>query len=221
MSLYVEVKINSEAVAVVTATRITDFGSQPDSVNTYEWKWASCDRIEATGCVEHRYGDGAFSLACKVLAAADARRRHRAAEHVATFGECESELWRDLQAEVERLREIIDRVIVVAEEAAGAGWRDVPSQTVDEADGRNAVGNAIFAAIEGRDRLRPKMIKTIAQLDALPDRVVVIDRTGTVWEKDNQPAGADEPWWAPGTAFGLGSDQIALPARVIHMPESS
>ncbi|MES5383880.1 hypothetical protein ABVN64_30245 [Mycolicibacterium conceptionense] len=72
MSLYVEVKVNNDPVAVVTATRITDVGSQPDSVNTYEWLWASRDRIEARGCVDHRYGDGAFGLACKVLAAADA-----------------------------------------------------------------------------------------------------------------------------------------------------
>lgn len=215
MSLYVEVKINSEAVAVVTATRITDFGSQPDSVNTYEWKWASCDRIEATGCVEHRYGDGAFSLACKVLAAADARRRHRAAEHAATFGERESELLRDLQAEVERMH-TWDGLMALLDEH----WPEDIFPTMEDTEGRDP-GPRIVSLLRWVERLRPKPIETIAQLDALPDRVVVIDRTGTVWEKDNQPAGADEPWWAPGTAFGLGSDQIALPARVIHMPESS
>lgn len=74
MSLYVALKVNNEAIAVVTATRITDTGSQPDSVNTYEWKWASRDRIEARGCVDHRYGDGAFELARKVLDAADSSK---------------------------------------------------------------------------------------------------------------------------------------------------
>ena len=98
-------------------------------------------------------------------------------------------------------------------------WPEDIFPTMEDTKGRDP-GPRIVSLLRWVERLRPKPIETIAQLDALPDRVVVIDRTGTVWEKDNQPAGADEPWWSPGTSFGLGSDQIALPARVIHMPES-
>ncbi|UVG34675.1 hypothetical protein SEA_RITA_53 [Mycobacterium phage Rita] len=105
----------------------------------------------------------------KALAELDARQMKEATETTSRTGEPMSdvverayefmrsmqgqgELLRDLLAEVEQLQDIIDELIVIGHQAASACWRDVPSRTIDEALGRNAVGNKILAAIEGADQ---------------------------------------------------------------------
>lgn len=51
-------------------------------------------------------------------------------------------------AEVEKLRAALETIRCIANKAAGVGWRDVTSQSCDEAAGMQSVGEEILAAIE-------------------------------------------------------------------------
>ncbi|MCG7592425.1 hypothetical protein [Mycobacterium sp. PSTR-4-N] len=67
MSLYVKLALNGDGIGDIAITRVTDVGSEPDSVNTYRWLYDRGDD-SARGLVTHRFGDGAVVLASKVLA---------------------------------------------------------------------------------------------------------------------------------------------------------
>lgn len=54
----------------------------------------------------------------------------------------------ELLAEVERLRGALNEVRALADDAAGKGWRDLPSQSMDEAAGMQTVGETILLAVD-------------------------------------------------------------------------
>lgn len=62
--------INDHKIGTVTAIRRSG-GGNPDDINMYEWEAYSTNRgnefTQATGMIEHRYGDGAFELMRKIL----------------------------------------------------------------------------------------------------------------------------------------------------------
>ncbi|QXG07434.1 hypothetical protein RitSun_64 [Mycobacterium phage RitSun] len=68
------------------------------------------------------------------------------------------------------------------------------------------------------ERLRPRVIETVEELDALPDFVVVHDRVNTVWEKDWH--GGEGPWWQTSSETPRSSADFWLPARVLYNPEA-
>jgi hypothetical protein len=69
-------------------------------------------------------------------------------------------------------------------------------------------------------RLRPTLIETVEQLDALLEGAVVrSEADGEVYVKDHRYTGPGEPWWPAGYDVECGSEQISLPARVIYTPE--
>lgn len=78
MSLYIDLHVNNHATLSVEITRETGIDRQTDTdgpdtpadeVNTYRWTYAREPGKWTVGHVTHRYGDGAASLAAKVLTA--------------------------------------------------------------------------------------------------------------------------------------------------------
>ncbi|WPR65230.1 hypothetical protein SLW73_02500 [Glutamicibacter protophormiae] len=51
------------------------------------------------------------------------------------------------------------------------------------------------------------------QLTALPDKIVLEDRRGTIWQKINGT------WYTPGSKHDYSDQSVMLPARVLHRPE--
>ncbi|ART68180.1 hypothetical protein BTO20_05900 [Mycobacterium dioxanotrophicus] len=68
-------------------------------------------------------------------------------------------------------------------------------------------------------RLRPTLIETVEQLDALPDRSIVHESHRDVaWMKDGRYT-RNEPWWATGSEVEEPATAIVLPVRVLYTPE--
>lgn len=72
MTLLVEVRVNAESVCAVEVANLTLL-SEPDSVNTYQWRYPAGSPSAAVGTVLHRYGDGAVALSHNVLGEVAAR----------------------------------------------------------------------------------------------------------------------------------------------------
>lgn len=51
------------------------------------------------------------------------------------------------------------------------------------------------------------------QLTALPDKIVLEDRRGTIWQKINGT------WYTPGSKHDYSDQSVMLPARVLYRPE--
>lgn len=66
--------------------------------------------------------------------------------------------------------------------------------------------------------VKSRTIETREQLDALPDRAVVLADNREVWSK-NSGYYPDQPWWAAGSEIESPSTDIALPARLLWHPE--
>jgi hypothetical protein len=81
MSLWFQLHVNNKAIAGVSIQRITntETGVLPDdTVSTYEVHLNG----QAVGRVEHRYGDGPFSLVSKATTLADIWLRNHPQEAV-------------------------------------------------------------------------------------------------------------------------------------------
>lgn len=61
-------------------------------------------------------------------------------------------------------------------------------------------------------------IRTVEQLDALPDRSVVFAANEAAWIKVSGWS-PDEPWWVTGSSIESPSADIALPALLIRHPD--
>lgn len=51
------------------------------------------------------------------------------------------------------------------------------------------------------------------QLTALPEKIVLEDRRGTIWQKINGN------WYTPGSKHDYSDQSVMLPARVLYRPE--
>lgn len=68
MSLVVRLSVNDGPMISYVTVRRMEGGTDPDSINTYEWHvHQALPRIDEWGKVEHRYGDGAVTLLAKVM----------------------------------------------------------------------------------------------------------------------------------------------------------
>ncbi|AHB31657.1 hypothetical protein ArV2_gp46 [Arthrobacter phage vB_ArS-ArV2] len=67
---------------------------------------------------------------------------------------------------------------------------------------------------------RPRTIATVAELDALPDGVIIMDARASCRE-GLKTMGSGNVWRAMGPATVLRSPEIALPATVLHEPEAT
>lgn len=66
-----------------------------------------------------------------------------------------------------------------------------------------------------------RTIRTVDQLEALPDRSVVYEkRRDVAWMKDGR-ASIDRPWWCTGSEIEEPSAEIVLPVLLIHHPDWS
>ena len=54
----------------------------------------------------------------------------------------------ELNGQIDRLYAKLDSIREIAEANAAVGWRDVPSQTCDEAEGRNIVSEQILRILD-------------------------------------------------------------------------
>lgn len=71
MSLYLEMRINSDLVETVEVTREDgENGTDLGAVYTYRWRYR-----HVVGTVKHRYSDGVMTLAHRVLGEIEARKR--------------------------------------------------------------------------------------------------------------------------------------------------
>jgi hypothetical protein len=61
---------------------------------------------------------------------------------------------------------------------------------------------------------RPRQVTTVAELDALPVGSVVLSEQGAIWERES-----DAYWIETGNTWRVQSEDIALPARVLYVPE--
>jgi hypothetical protein len=77
-----------------------------------------------------------------------------------------------------------------------------------------------YAAHIQAEWLKSRIIETVDQLDALPDGAVVLADNKAVWQKTSGWS-PDEPWWVAGSSVESPSNDIALPARLLHHPGDS
>lgn len=80
-----------------------------------------------------------------------------------------------------------------------------------------------FVSPVSRQRTEHIMTETIAaalpevtergQLTALPEKIVLEDRRGTIWQKINGT------WYTPGSKHDYSDQSVMLPARVLYRPE--
>ena len=67
---------------------------------------------------------------------------------------------------------------------------------------------------------KPRTIATVEELDALPDGSFIITEQGGYWQADKR--GHGEIWWLePGNPISGRSDDLTLPAMVLHTPEAN
>lgn len=116
-----------------------------------------------------------------------------------------------MSAEFPTLAEIVDQVIADA--------------IADCAQLREGIGGPATAEIitryaeSARDAWEEaRIIYTVADLDALPDRSIVYEKHRDVaWMKDSRN-NADEPWWCTGSEVEEPASAIVLPALLIRHP---
>lgn len=62
-------------------------------------------------------------------------------------------------------------------------------------------------------------VRTVEQLEALPDMAVVRDNCATVWEKCTN-YGLPDPWFCTGNEREQPASSVSLPATVLWQPEA-
>ena len=65
MSVYIDIAVNDEEIGHLVITRV-EAHIGPNNLHSYRWRYTGKGPgAEATGWVEHRYGDGAMALVAK------------------------------------------------------------------------------------------------------------------------------------------------------------
>lgn len=114
-------------------------------------------------------------------------------------------------------------VLARRHEHPGPAYRDpVPTGVVELGDWASEHLPDLLAEVE---RLRPRRIDTVEELDALPDGSVIranICDIGEVHVKSSDHHLADlyGPWFPTGYEVPCPSDEIALPALLLPTPEA-
>lgn len=70
--------------------------------------------------------------------------------------------------------------------------------------------------ILARGYRKPRTITEVVELNALPHRSVVIEKSGGACQKDRLG-----DWLEPGGSRRFKADRVELPAAVVHIPEES
>lgn len=74
MALHFDLKVNGESIGSFYARRLNPGIPTPDSINSYEYS-VVVNGETVQGEVQHRFGDGAWSLVRKVLESVDKSER--------------------------------------------------------------------------------------------------------------------------------------------------
>ncbi|QDF19942.1 hypothetical protein HWC44_gp055 [Mycobacterium phage ThetaBob] len=111
--------------------------------------------------------------------------------------------------------------VVERAKADMALWDRSPCVEIEVITGMTAAEDAyrrapetIAELVAEVERLRPRVIETVEQLDALPDLSVVRDKVGTIWEKEHYVGPVDH-WWTTGNDEPQPVSCVRLPAVVL------
>lgn len=78
MALHFDLQVNTETIGTFYARRLNEGAQERDSINAYEWV-VTQGRQELRGIIEHRYGDGAWTLVELVLQEVERQKQERIA----------------------------------------------------------------------------------------------------------------------------------------------
>lgn len=78
MALHFTLKVNDETIGSFYARRLQRGTPEPDSINAYEWMVFE-GHEPYKGIIEHRFGDGAWTLVELVLQEVERQRQERIA----------------------------------------------------------------------------------------------------------------------------------------------
>lgn len=71
MALIVTLMINRSKIGHIIAERTSPYYPKDDDMCMYDWEVALGEQIEIGQLLEHRYGDGAWSLVSKIISISD------------------------------------------------------------------------------------------------------------------------------------------------------
>jgi hypothetical protein len=66
MALHFDLQVNTETIGTFYARRLNEGIQEPDSINVYQWLLTD-GKGNFRGTIEHRFGDGAWTLVELVL----------------------------------------------------------------------------------------------------------------------------------------------------------
>lgn len=78
MALHFDLQVNTETIGTFYARRLNEGTQEPDSINAYVWTVVQGDENFA-GTIEHRFGDGAWTLVELVLQQVERQKQERIA----------------------------------------------------------------------------------------------------------------------------------------------
>ena len=92
-----------------------------------------------------------------------------------------------------------------------------PAPTLEDAEFIAAAPDLVRGLLAEVERLTPREITTVEELDALPEGSLVLDSASPPcpWEL------SDDAWWAPGDGASHPTLAITLPGRVLWTPEEA
>lgn len=93
-----------------------------------------------------------------------------------------------------------------------AGFSKTAAREYADAKKRQLEGMARAAVSAYLAAALPEMTER-EQVTALPDKIVLEDRRGTIWQKINGT------WYTPGSKHDYSDQSVMLPARVLYRPE--
>lgn len=105
----------------------------------------------------------------------------------------------------------------MALERSAIGWQQAISRALGCRPGEMTY--QLEECIEKIEALKPRTVKSAAELDALPMFTVIRSEQGSVWERQYGALG--KPLWIEATqtrGFPHTSDEITLPATILFTP---
>jgi len=92
------------------------------------------------------------------------------------------------------------------------GWSSEPEPGLPDRDTEQTF-RAVHAAHVAESWAERRTIRTVEELAALPERVLVRDEFGEFFERSYTA------WWSTADETGYGPEHITLPATVLYNPE--
>ena len=123
----------------------------------------------------------------------------------------------DTQLNPDALMERIAGIIDSECEVYGATVDGSPSEKLygEETDLPKCAAEKIMTLIRPFLAAALQEVTERGQLTALPEKIVLEDRRGTIWQKINGT------WYTPGSKHDYSDQSVMLPARVLYRPEAN